>query len=100
MESNVLLLIGNDKMSYKLASKVQEIHPKQPQNTENRHKMTHHIAKSSRRAPKVHPRVPKDAQKEACDNLSNDLVIDFGAGGPQGRPRARGVYLINQVKKE
>ena len=28
MESNVLLLIGNDKMSYKLASKVQEIHPK------------------------------------------------------------------------
>ena len=28
MESNVLLLIGNDKMSYKLASKVEEIHPK------------------------------------------------------------------------
>ena len=28
MESNVLLLTGNDKMSYKLASKVQVIHPK------------------------------------------------------------------------
>ena len=32
--------------------------------------------------------------------MRDDLLIDFAAGGPQGRPRARGVYLINQVIKE
>ena len=28
---------------------------------------------------------------------SRDPPADFGAGRPQGRPRARGVYLINRV---
>ena len=73
---------------------------KRPQNKKYTDEIAHHRAKSRRRAPSSHPRAPKGAQTEAYDHLAHDVVIDFAAGGPQGRPRARGVYLINQVIKE
>ena len=50
---------------------------------------------------------PKDLQRglptieaTVASRSPHGRVTDFGAGTPQGRPRARGVYLINQVKKE
>ena len=66
----------------------------------NINKIAHHMATWRPRAPKVHPRAPKGGQNEACDHWGHDLGVYFAAGGPQGRPRARGVYLINQVIKE
>ena len=76
---------------------------KQPQ-TDTKHRKyrqdVHHIAKSSRRAPKLHPRAPKAAPNRGFRPLRIDPPTYFGAGKPLGRPRARGVYLINQVIKE
>ena len=50
---------------------------------------------------------PRGAQRrlptieaEVGSRSAHGRVTDFGAGRPQGRPRARGVYLINQIKKE
>ena len=46
----------------------------------------------------------KDHQKTAKNGFTTIEETILGRtlapGGPQGRPRARGVYLINQVKKE
>ena len=80
-------------------NKLRKMSQNRSQNEENRGKRAHHGPTSRRRAPSSHPRAPKGAQTEAYDHFAHDLPIDFAAGGPQGRPRARGVYLINQVIK-
>ena len=54
------------------------------QNRENRHKITHHIAKSSRRAPKVHARAPKASQKEAYDHLGTIYSPTLAPEAPSG----------------
>ena len=82
------------------SKKLTKISQKRSQNQENRGKRAHHGAMSRRRAPSSHPTAPKGAETEASDHSPLDLQIDFAAGGPQGRLRARGVYLINQVNKE
>ena len=57
-------------------------------------------AKIARRTENEPKRVAKRPTKGAYDHWGHGRVTDFGAGAPQGHPRARGVYLINQAKKE
>ncbi len=80
--------------------KLRTISQKRSQNEENEGKIAHHEATLRTSAPSTNPGAPTDASKEVGDLLSRDLRTYFSAGGPQGRPRARGVYLINQVMKE
>ena len=42
----------------------------------------------------------KNAKKEVSDHWGTIVPQTLAPGAPRGRPRARGVYLINQVMKE